>query len=74
MDTPCSGGDSTPAQAKGNGRVTTEVDGRTIFWPAAFSNATRDVLAEFLPEVIASKGPPRAISKEKWRDLAHGLG
>ena len=124
LDTPCFGGDSTPAQAMGKGRVTvvyqddailpenrdaikkikdsgvfermadrltktlalphdlkivvtdkapkgfddptTEVDGRTIFWPAGFSKATRDVLAEFLPEVIASKGPPRAISKENF--------
>jgi len=124
VGTPCSGGDPTPAQVTGKGRVTivyqddailpenrdaikkirdsgvfermadrltktvalphdlqivvtdktpkgfddptTEVDGRTIFWPAAFSKATRDVLAEFLPEVIASKGPPRAISKENF--------
>ena len=55
--------DKTP---KGFDDPTTEVDGRTIFWPAAFSKATRDVLAEFLPEVIASKGPPRAISKENF--------
>ena len=55
--------DKTP---KGVDVATTEVDGRTIFWPPAFSKATRDVLAEFLPEVIASKGPPRAISKENF--------
>jgi hypothetical protein len=55
--------DKTP---KGFDDPTTRVDGRTIFWPAAFSKATRDVLAEFLPEVIASKGPPRAISKENF--------
>ena len=55
--------DKTP---KGFDDPTTEVDGRTIFWPAAFSKATRDVLAEFLPEVIASKSPPRAISKENF--------
>ena len=42
-----------------------EIDG-TIYWPAAFSKATHDVLAEFLPEVIASKGPPRAISQENF--------
>jgi hypothetical protein len=51
---------------KGIDCPTTEVDGRTIFWPAAFSKATRDVLTEFLPEVIASKGAPRAISKENF--------
>src|SRR5262249_7936703 len=126
LATPCSGGDSTPAQAKGKGRgrvtivyqddailrenrdaikkirdsgvfermadrltkavalpydvqvvvtdktpkgfddPTTDVEGRTIFWPPAFSKATHDVLAEFLPEVIASKGAPRAISKENF--------
>jgi hypothetical protein len=55
--------DKTP---KGVDVATTEVDGRTIFWPPAFSKATYDVLAEFLPEVIASKGPPRAISKENF--------
>src|SRR6476469_7352713 len=56
----------TDKAPKGFDDPTTEVDGRTIFWPAAFSKATRDVLAEFLPEVIASKGPPRAISKENF--------
>ena len=122
--TPCSGGDSAPAQAKGKGRMTivyrddaiqplnravikkikdsgvfermadrltkavalpqdlqvvvtdklpkgfddptTDVDGRRIWWPAGFSKATHDVLTEFLPEVIASKGPPRAISQENF--------
>ena len=120
----CFGGDSTPAQAKGKGRVTivyqddailpenrdaikkirdsgvfermadrltkavalpydlqvvvtdklpkgidcptAELDGRKIWWPAAFSKATHNVLTEFLPEVVASKGPPRAISKENF--------
>ena len=124
VGTPCSGGDSTPAQVKGKGRVTivhqddaiqpenrdaikkirdsglfermadrltkavalphdlqvvvtdklpkgiddptTEVDGRRIFWPAAFSKATHDVLTEFLPEVIAGKGAPRAISQKNF--------
>lgn len=33
---------------------TTELDGRTILWPAAFSKATHDVLTESLPEVIAT--------------------
>jgi hypothetical protein len=42
------------------------VDGRRIWWPAAFSKTTHDVLSEFLPEVIASKGPPRAISQENF--------
>jgi len=124
VGTPCSGKDeSTPARAKGKGRVTivyqddailpenrdvikkirdsgmfermadrltkavalphdlqivvtdktpkgiddpTELDGRTIFWPAAFSKTTYDLLTEFLPEVIASKGPPKAISQENF--------
>ena len=51
---------------KGIDCATTELDGRTIFWPAAFSKETHDVLTEFLPEVIASKGAPRAISKENF--------
>ena len=45
---------------------TAELDGRTILWPAAFSKATHDVLTEFLPDVIASKGQPRAIAKENF--------
>jgi hypothetical protein len=51
---------------KGIDDPTTEVDGRRIFWPAAFSKATLDVLTEFLHEVIASKGAPRAISQENF--------
>jgi len=55
--------DKTP---KGFDDPTTEVDGRRIWWPAAFSKATHDVLTEFLPDVIANKGPPRAISQENF--------
>ena len=51
---------------KGIDCATTELDGRTIFWPAAFSKDTHDVLTEFLSEVIASKRVPRAISKENF--------
>ena len=51
---------------KGVDDAFTETDGGKIWWPAAFSKATHDVLTEFLPEVIASKGPPRAISKENF--------
>ena len=51
---------------KGIDVATCEVDGGTIWWPAAFPKATHDVLTEFLPEVIASKGPPRAISQENF--------
>jgi hypothetical protein len=56
----------TDKPPKGIDDPTTELDGRTIFWPAGFSKATHDVLTEFLPEVIASKGPPRAISPENF--------
>jgi hypothetical protein len=56
----------TDKAPKGFDDPTTDVEGRTIFWPAAFSKATHDVLTEFLPEVISSKGPPRAISKENF--------
>ena len=55
--------DKTP---KGIDDPTTDADGRRIFWPAAFSKTTHDVLTEFLPEVIASKGPPKAISPENF--------
>jgi len=51
---------------KGFDDPTTEHDGGKIWWPAGFSKATYDVLTEFLPEVIASKGAPRAISKENF--------
>ena len=51
---------------KGIDCATTELDGRTIFWPAAFSKETHDVLTEFLPDVIASKGAPKAISPENF--------
>src|SRR5215510_8991037 len=51
---------------KGFDDPTTDVPGRTIFWPPAFSKATYDVLVEFLPEVMASKGTPRAISKDNF--------
>src|SRR4029434_6018591 len=51
---------------KGIDCPTAELDGRKIWWPAAFSKATHNVLTEFLPEVVASKGPPRAISKENF--------
>ena len=55
--------DKTP---KGIDDPTTEVDGRRIFWPAAFSKTTHNILSDFLPEVIASKGAPRAISQENF--------
>jgi hypothetical protein len=55
--------DKTP---KGFDDPTTDVEGWTIFWLAAFSKATHDLLAEFLPDVIASKGAPRAIPQENF--------
>lgn len=51
---------------KGFDDPTTDVEGQKIWCPAGFSKATHDVLTEFLPEVIASKGPPRAISPENF--------
>src|SRR5215510_14043172 len=45
---------------------TTELDGRRIFWPAAFSKEARDVLTEFLPEAVRDKGAPKAISQENF--------
>lgn len=45
---------------------TTELDGRRIYWPAAFSKMTLDVLTEFLPEVVREKGAPKVISQENF--------
>src|SRR5262245_729895 len=56
----------TDKPPKGIDCPTAEIDGRTIFWPAAFPKATHDLLTEFLPEVIASKGVPKAISQENF--------
>ena len=35
------------------------MEGRRIFWPAAFSKATHDVLTKFVPEVVRDKGVPK---------------
>ena len=51
---------------KGIDDPTTEVDGRRIYWPAAFSKETHGVLTEFLPEVARDKGAPKAISQENF--------
>jgi hypothetical protein len=51
---------------KGIDDPTTELDGRRIFWPAAFSKETQDVLTEFLPEVVRDKGTPKVISQENF--------
>lgn len=45
---------------------TTELDGRRIFWPAAFSKETHDVLTEFLPEVVRDKGVPKVVAQESF--------
>jgi hypothetical protein len=51
---------------KGIDCPTIEPDAERIWWPAAFAKATHDILTEFLPEVIASKGAPRVISQENF--------
>jgi Putative metallopeptidase len=51
---------------KGIDDPTTESDGRRIFWPAAFSKETHDVLTEFLPGVLRDKGVPKVISQENF--------
>jgi hypothetical protein len=51
---------------KGIDDPTAELDGRRIFWPATFFKQTRDVLTEFLPEVIHDKGAPKLISQENF--------
>jgi hypothetical protein len=45
---------------------TTEVDGKTIFWPAAWLNTSRSLLVEFVPEVIRDKGVPKAIGTQNF--------
>jgi hypothetical protein len=57
----------TDKTSKGIDVATTEIDGRKIRWPPGFSKATYDVLSEFLPEVIATKGTPKAISPENFK-------
>ena len=51
---------------KGIDVPTTELDGRRIVWPAAFSKETHDVLTKFLPEVVRDKGAPKVISQENF--------
>jgi hypothetical protein len=51
---------------KGVDVPTTELDGRLIFWPAAFAKETHDALTKFLPEVVRDKGAPKFISQENF--------
>ena len=51
---------------KGIDDPTTELDGRRIFWPAAFSKETHDALTKFLAEVVRDKGAPKVISQESF--------
>jgi len=51
---------------KGIDVATTEVDGRTIFWPADFFATTRTLLTEAVAEINRDKGRPKAISSENF--------
>jgi hypothetical protein len=51
---------------KGIDDPTTELDGRRIFWPAAFSKETQEALTRFLSEVARDKGAPKVISQENF--------
>jgi len=51
---------------KGVDDPTTEVDGRTIFWPADFITTTRTLLAEAVADINRDKGRPKAISSENF--------
>ena len=51
---------------KGVDNPTTELDGRGIFWPAAFSKDPHDALTKFLPEVVRDKGAPKVIPQENF--------
>jgi Putative metallopeptidase len=44
----------------------TDVEGKTIFWPAGWLNTTRMLLAEFVPDVIRDKGVPKAIGAQNF--------
>jgi hypothetical protein len=48
---------------KGVDNPTTELDGRGIFWPAAFSKDSHDALTKFLPEVVRDKGAPKVTPR-----------
>jgi hypothetical protein len=51
---------------KGIDDPTTEVDGRTIFWPADFFTTTRTLLAEAVADINRDRGRPKAISSENF--------
>src|SRR5262249_47704308 len=44
----------------------TELDGKTIFWPADFLTTTRTLLAEAVADISRDKGRPQAISSENF--------
>src|SRR5438067_709754 len=44
----------------------TDVYGKTIFWPAGWLNTTRMLLVEFVPEVTRDKGVPKAIGAQNF--------
>jgi Putative metallopeptidase len=46
--------------------ATTELDGRTILWPADFFTMTRAALAEAVADITGDKGPPKAIARENF--------
>jgi hypothetical protein len=45
---------------------TTELDGRTIYYPAEWLTMNREFLAGFVAEVLAEGGPPSAFPREKF--------
>jgi hypothetical protein len=44
----------------------TEFDGRTIYYPAAWLNMTREFLVGVVPDITREGGPPSAIPAEKF--------
>jgi hypothetical protein len=44
----------------------TSLDGRTIYWPAAWLKTSHDALAAFVPEVIRDKGVPKVIGPQNF--------
>ena len=51
---------------KGIDVATTEVDGRTILWPADFFTTTRTLLAEAVADINRDNGRPKAIASENF--------
>lgn len=46
--------------------ATAELDGRTIYYPAGFLTQTREILVDYVADVLREGNPPSAIPREKF--------